>query len=323
MKEIGGYFELERNCCNEFHKGDVIRLNNARNCLKYYMIIKKFDVIYVPKYTCDVVITAIQDVNVKFYDIDEYFMPINIEKIEDNALMLYVNYFGICEDNVKKIVKKYKNVLIDNSQAFFSDGSKNGYPSFNSARKFFGVADGAYLYLNSIDKVNEVDLRLEQEVSFDRMEHILKRVETTAQESYDKFQDNEKYHNSVEIKKMSKLTRRILGGINYEKVSETRKNNFKTLYKNLGEFNSIVFDEDVFSYTPLCYPLLVEKEGLREILINKKIYIPCYWDNVIKNNDKNTIEYKFAKYILPLPIDQRYGQEDMEYICSIIKDTIL
>ena len=37
------------------------------------------------------------------------------------------------------------NVIIDNAQAFYSKHQDRAY-SFNSARKFFGVPDGAYLF---------------------------------------------------------------------------------------------------------------------------------------------------------------------------------
>jgi len=31
------------------------------------------------------------------------------------------------------------------------------------------------------------------------------------------------------------------------------------------------------------------------------------------------LEYDMARNILPLPIDQRYGKEEMEYICNLIE----
>ena len=38
------------------------------------------------------------------------------------------------------------------------------------------------------------------------------------------------------------------------------------------------------------------------------------WPNVLRENDKNSVEYDFTANILPLPCDQRYVIEDMEYL---------
>ena len=50
-----------------------------------------------------------------------------------------------------------------------------------------------------------------------------------------------------------------------------------------------------------------------------KIYIPTLWPNVLDECEPDTLEYKFAADILPIPVDQRYGVEDMEYLAEVIK----
>ena len=47
--------------------------------------------------------------------------------------------------------------------------------------------------------------------------------------------------------------------------------------------------------------------------------MPTLWPNVITNKLKGTLEYDMALNILPLPCDQRYNEEDMEYMIEIIK----
>ena len=117
-KEIGGYFELEID--SKFDNiSNNIALNCARNCLRY--IIKAFQIkeIYAPFYTCPVVWQSIkkENCNIKFYHIDEKFMP--TMELPENSYILYTNYFGICAKNVKDLAKKYKNLIIDNAQAFY------------------------------------------------------------------------------------------------------------------------------------------------------------------------------------------------------------
>lgn len=118
FSEIGGYFELEVEQRFDNIKNQIA-LNCVRNCLRY--IIRAFNIkeICVPYYTCPVVWQAIkkEECKMKFYHIDKNFMP--IVDIHENDYILYTNYFGICAKNVKKLAKKFKNLIVDNSQAFY------------------------------------------------------------------------------------------------------------------------------------------------------------------------------------------------------------
>ena len=77
-----------------------------------------------------------------FYHINKNFMPLC--EFNKNDFILYINYFGLCDENCKTLEKKYPNIIIDNTQSFYSKPS--GLASFNSLRKFFKVQNGAYLY---------------------------------------------------------------------------------------------------------------------------------------------------------------------------------
>ena len=69
------------------------------------------------------------------------------------------------------------------------------------------------------------------------------------------------------------------------------------------------------------YPLLLENGvEVRKKLLQKKIYIPTLWPDVLEWCGEDETEYQMAKNILPLPIDQRYGVEDMEYLQEMIKN---
>ena len=57
---------------------------------------------------------------------------------------------------------------------------------------------------------------------------------------------------------------------------------------------------------------------IRKRLIENKIYIPILWPNVLTENNEDSIEYKYANNILPIPCDQRYGIEDMKKIIKLI-----
>ena len=306
-REIGGYFELELNQqqCNNFDS--AVMLNSARNCLRY--IIKAYNIneIYLPFYTCPIVWQSVQKENckIKFYHIDENFYP--VQNFPENAYILYTNYFGINAKNVKKLAAIYKNLIIDNAQAFYMP--KYGIASFNSIRKFFGVPDGAFLYCDK-----KLDTMFEQDISYQRFSHLLKRIDVNAQFGYDDFCRNEDSFEGENIKIMSKLTQAVISSIDTEIVRQKRIENFNTLDSFLKRTNKLNFELDKDD-VPMSYPYMIDNAAfLRNKLIENKIYIPIYWNNL----EEESVEYNLRNNIIHIPLDQRYKNDDMNRILEVI-----
>ena len=307
IKEIGGYFELELK--EQYDNiGSSVALNCARNCLRY--VIKAFDIkeIYLPFYTCPVVWQSVQKENckIKFYHIDENFYP--VQSFPENAYILYTNYFGINAKNVKSLATEYKNLIIDNSQAFYMP--EYGIASFNSIRKFFGVPDGALLHCD-----RNLNIQFEKDTSYQRSSHLLKRLDVSAQYGYQDFCNNDDSLIDEEIKTISNLTKALFNTIDVQKAKEKRIENFEILSSALSSTNRLNIELDVDD-VPMCYPYMTDKApDLRKTLINNKIYIPIYWNNL----SKETFEYILRNNILPLPVDQRYSKKDMQQILNILQ----
>lgn len=305
QREIGGFFSLETQNGNEYHNG-AVRLNSAKNCLRYIIRAYGIKSLYVPRYTCPIVWDAVnmEQCEIKLYSIDKNFMP--KETFPSDSYVLYTNYFGICSKNVKMLSEKYPMLIVDNSQSFFS--GKDGLASFNSARKFFGVPDGAYLFTDMI-----LPDKFETDISWQRASHLLIRADLGAEAGYDEFKKNDRALCGEEIKAMSDLTQSILKGIDYESVIKTRISNFRYLQEKLDSVNELkisISDGDI----PMCYPFLYKRNNLKEGLISKKIYVPTYWKG---QSDKDIGDY-FEQYLCPLPIDQRYDPEDMSFVTGQI-----
>ena len=125
--------------------------------------------------------------------------------------------------------QKYGRIILDNTHAFFQK-PLDGVDTIYSCRKFFGVPDGAYLSTDTV--LNE---ELEIDVSKDRMVHILGRFEGNASDYYNDFKENDASFKLEPLKYMSKLTRNILGAIDYEKVKRTRNENYAYLADRLDK----------------------------------------------------------------------------------------
>ena len=56
---------------------------------------------------------------------------------------------------------------------------------------------------------------------------------------------------------------------------------------------------------PMCYPLLVENENIKEKLSEKNIFIPTYWENVLKDTNQNSFEYFLSFNLSAITFNQR------------------
>ncbi|WP_223701120.1 hypothetical protein [Sutcliffiella deserti] len=312
MKEIGGYFGLDEFVNNEYYR-NLVRLNTGRNALIYLLKAKGIKKLYIPYFLCNSVSNILEKYKYTFeyYYIDEHFNPIFNKNLLESEYLYIVNYYGqFPSDKVRSFQKKYKRVILDNTQAFFQK-PLDGIDTIYSCRKFFGVPDGAYLSTDMVLCEN-----LELDISKERMTHILGRYESMASEYYNDFQENDASYKNESLKYMSKLTRNILGAIDYEKVREVRNENYDYLDQILGIQNKIkvIKPNGAFSY-----PYYIEN-GLevRKNLAKKKIYLPTLWPNVLRNMSEDSIEYRYTANILPLPCDQRYGVGDMKQIISCL-----
>lgn len=312
---IGGYFELELPYFDEYHN-NAIRLNTGRNAFEYILRAKGYKKVYLPYYTCDVMLEAITKLNLEyeFYAIDSNFSPtFDFNTIKDCDVFVYNNYFGICHKQTNEVASNCKNLIIDNSQAFYSKPIKD-VDTFYSPRKFFGLPDGAYLYTDTL-----LNCEKKQDVSQDRCTHLLGRIDTGAENNYMSFVNNDFTLNRQPIMKMSNLTRRLLQSINYENIANCRIGNFNFLHDLLKDANELKLTTCTESEIPLVYPLLISNgNSLRMELIKKKIFVARYWPNVLEWCQKENFEYRMSFDMISIPIDQRYNKDDMKYIVDNI-----
>ena len=316
MKEIGGYFGLEQLVSNEYYK-DLIPLNNGRNALLYVLKIRGINKIYIPYYLCNSVRDMCSRNGYKFeyYKIGAEFMPIFNKILADDEYLYVVNYYGqLTNEKVLSLKQQFVHIILDNTQVFFQK-PLNGIDTIYSCRKYFGVPDGAYL---STDK--RLSEELEIDISRERMTHILGRYEGVASDYYNHFQNNDASFKSEPLKYMSKLTHNILGAIDYDRVSRVRNENYAYLESKLGGQNKLNLTTPDGAFA---YPFYVENGiEIRKALVQKKIYILILWPNVLADTPEESIEYKYAQNILPLPCDQRYGIDDMKYLVEELRKCI-
>lgn len=313
MESIGGYFSLELPRGKEYHE-DALRLNTGRNCLEYILLARGYKKLYIPYYTCDVILEPFKKLGVQYeyYHIDTHFEIRDRFALKEGDALLYTNYYGLKQRYVEQLVEKMgSRLIVDNTQAFYAKPIP-GIDTFYTCRKFFGVPDGAYLYCEKV-----LDEDLEQDLSWERMNSLTKRLDLGAEAGYGDFREVSESLVGQPIKRMSNLTQRMMQGVDYQAVANRRRANYVQLQKALGTENNLELplEDDA---VPMVYPYLVPEKGLREKLIGNKIFVARYWPNVLEWTSKDEIDYLLAYQMQPLPIDQRYGEEEMKKIIEII-----
>lgn len=311
---IGGYFELELSRGEEYHS-DAIRLNTGRNAFEYILRAKKYNKVYLPYYTCDVMLEPITKLNLdyEFYFIDSNFVPIfNYSNVQENEVFVYNNYFGICDEQTREVAAHCKNLIIDNSQAFYSKPIKC-VDTFYSPRKFFGLPDGAYLYTDTL-----LDYNLERDISYKRCEHLLGRIDSGAETHFHSYKENSKGLSNQPIMVMSNLTQKLLSSINYNTIAEKRRQNFVFLHEKLGNRNKLKFNISSTA-VPMVYPLFIDNGPLlKQKLIENKMFVATYWPNVLNWTRPNYYERFLADNLVPIFVDQRINIIDLKKTINLI-----
>ena len=313
MKPIGGYFELELPQRSEYHSG-ALSLNTGRNCLEYILRVRGYKRVYLPYYSCEVLLEPFNKLSIEytFYHINERLELDEDIQLQDGEALLCINYFGLKQDYIVTLAAKYgQQLVVDNTQAFYAKPIE-GIDTFYSCRKFFGVADGAYLYCDQ-----QLDIELEQDQSWQRMDYLLKRIDLSPQAAYADFRARSADLRNNPIRLMSSLTHRIMASIDYQQVARRRRDNYRLVDEALKDKNriSLSLTSDAI---PMVYPYLTTDSELRQRLIDNKIYVATYWPNVLDWCDEESTEYQLSKLSLPLPIDQRYEADDIKQITQLI-----
>lgn len=310
MKEIGGYIGLETFSGEEYYTG-LLRLNSARNAMRYLLRARQIRKLYIPFNLCGCIAQVCGDNGCPFeyYHTDERFLPEFDKKPGESEYLLVVNYYGqLDQPTVQRLKERYGNIILDNTQAFFQRPIP-GVDTFYSCRKYFGVPDGSYLSTEA-----RLPGTLETDVSGDRVRHILGRFEETAEKYYSRYVENENGFNVLELRAMSGLTQNLLRAIDYDRVRERRTANFSFLHENLKDRNRLMLRSPE---GPFAYPLYCENgPELRKRLTQEKIYVPLLWPDAAESD--RPMEKNYMLNILPLPCDQRYGPADMERILAAI-----
>ena len=217
---------------------------------------------------------------------------------------------GIPDDLLAEVKRRWPRVIFDNTQAFFS-APRMDADSYNvySCRKFVGVPDGAYLVHTGLtDGIYPAD------TSWQHAAFLFRCIDESVNSAYGDSLDNESRFDG-EIRGMSPSTRRILASVEYDALRLCRRANYEALHAALAPHNAL---DCPAGADAMIYPFLCRVDGLRGRLIKNKVYVSQWWKYLLELLPADSVEADYSRYLLPLPIDQRYTPDDMRALAALV-----
>jgi len=314
-KPIGGFFELELPPGpHRLHGQAREALSSGRACLMRLCQELRPTRVYLPFYVCDSVLMALDAAATpyRFYGLTETLELPELPRMAEGEYLLYINYFGLKDDYVATLQAHYAGRLwLDLTQAFYYVPRPEQW-AFNSARKFFGVPDGAYLYgAGPTTPVGSPLVNKSIEIN-----HLLWRQLGRQQQAYAAFSAYEAGF-SCEVSAMSDVSRTWLSWIDYPVVKARRLANFARYHELLGAYNEWQLPQQPTG-VPFCYPLRLPALFNRPLLFAQNIFVPALWREVQTRagHENYSWEVRLVDELLPLPVDHRYTPEDIDFVAA-------
>ena len=311
---IGGFIGLEptARAAGPWH-GAAVALCTGRAAFRLILETVRPALVHVPAYVCHVLFQPLSALRIPWrtYPVDETLSAAAAPTPTPGELLVVVNYFGVQDAAMRALVAAHgERLVIDNTQAFYGSGGDTAW-SFNSARKFFGVPDGAYLYAPGLEerpctRATHVGTR-----------HLELRAAGRLDEARRAFLDHERGLDDT-LLGLSDSAERMLARIDYRGAAARRRANFARLHESLGRLNRLRLAPTVDG-VPHSYPLLPERALDRTELHRRRIFVPTFWPELL---DGPGPEADLAARLLPLPIDQRYDDSHMAVVAETVHELL-
>ncbi|MBW6409469.1 DegT/DnrJ/EryC1/StrS aminotransferase family protein [Clostridium weizhouense] len=347
---IGGEFWFEnklqdKNIYNDISNIGVL-LNGGKSAIEFILNdinFKENEILALPSYLCPTIIEVVENIGIKyeFYEINQK-LELKIETLKNLIakfnvkVVFFIDYFGFYQkENVRSFLKSLKSqkiILIEDAvQSFWIKRQQRfiGNYIFNSYRKFLPI-DGSIVLCNK-----NIELESVEDDYFNIVEQAREKKRKFISEGTGEERDflklfdraHREYYKRKKVYRINQKYKEFLNHIPVEALIKKRKENYKYLFSNLKNISDIEFiydDEDLNNSIPLAFPIfLINRDYVRKELMKNNIYAPIHWDlreeKWIKNFEASL---NISKNILSLPIDWRYGIENMDYLVRTLK-TIL
>jgi hypothetical protein len=300
--------------------------------LKYLKSEKSVCRVLLPDYLCSSVLVPVKVLNLEygFYPIDE---ALELEEKTFTALyksktaVLLINYFGL-KDLSKQVsfvrsLDQGAIIIEDDVQAYyeFKKPLVDVDFKFTSLRKTFAVPDGGLVKTNHQLPVIDTSNTFGQYKAAAALLKSMREGYFNDQIYLEMFEKGESIIDDELECGMSKVAEKIYGSLDEEHIKIRRLNNAHYLIERLEKIGIKPLLPFTEGHVPLFIPIILNNRNeVRKAMFQHEIFCPVHWPlegmELIRGKAMSEAE-------LSLIIDQRYGQNDMEKIISIIRNQSL
>ena len=123
---------------------------------------------------------------------------------------------------------------------------------------------------------------------------------------------------AISDKKMSNYSSEVLQHLNLKSIRQRRIENFNYLVNALSKWNQLDLSINIKHDVPLCYPFWPKNPIPHAKFWNHGIYVPVFWKECLNRGEKYKFESVLSTELIPLPVDHRYGEEEMKRMVEFI-----
>lgn len=294
----------------------------------------------IPPYTCYTVIKPFLSKGYELvsYQIDENFrtnaasIVEMLEKMQYGVLLIH-RYFGFDTLDNKQVLLDYLSrhpvaTVEDCTQCLYSDFERLPFDyQVASIRKWCAVPDGAFAvckkgtFQEKPTEQNELVRIVKCEAAFAKYEYLFNGIGDKADFLRRYRMAEEMLDSRSEKYAISDFSVKVQTNIDVDRLINKRKSNYDRIISVLSDLKvvELPFSRRNPKETPLYCPVVVEnRDDLQQLLANNDIYAPIVWPKADCCPSVCPEADYLYEHLLCLPIDQRYGEFEMDRILDVI-----
>ncbi|MCI9270106.1 MAG: hypothetical protein HFH11_02905 [Dorea sp.] len=290
--------------------------------------------VLLPEYICGSVIDCFEKEDLIFYRIKADFQidydDLKTKLNEDVKCIVIVHYFGAYHsiDQLMKIkqnaIENQTIIIEDITQSLFSNIEFIGDYVVSSIRKWLPIPNGGLL----IRRLEEKSFYCTYDESTDNervsgmiLKNLFLNKHLDCNNEYREIftRCEERIDNDKKIRRISDFSKFIISCQNIDDIIKIRKRNYYYLKEQLQKIGIIPACDIQKDACPLTLPIRVaDRDEFRAYLMEHRIYCAVHWPFDGVNEMDRPMGKENAENLISLPIDQRYGYEELEYMASVI-----
>ena len=320
----------------QFVKRNVKYFESGRNAVEYifrFCISYPKKIVLLPEFLCSSISDAILRAGWKYqyYSVDKDLKIIEeeiIEKIQEIPILFVIDYFGKNQSQffLKELKKINPEVIIieDCTQSLLTERKEESVADYMlaSLRKWFAIPSGGGVWSNHNLPEIPVAPGISEYTFYYFISQLMKteylKNEKLNKQKYLEWMSEgvKKLFEDYTIREMDQVSKRLLANLDWEAVRERRRANYDVICKlidNNPQFELVSQLKE--GEIPFCIPIRTKyRENLMSYLIQNRIYCNIHWRILEQKYGINPEIKELSEQILSIPCDQRYGEEEMQYI---------